>query len=399
MKKILIVNARVLPCEGPDIDCGFVLAAEGKIAALGSMEDCPAHADVRIDAAGGTVIPGLVDGHTHLGLYEDSIGFEGADGNEDTDPAMPHLRVIDAVNPMDRTFAEAVAAGVTCCVISPGSANPIGGQLAAVKTCGRRIDDLIIAAPVGIKFAFGENPKCVYHEKDESPVTRMATAAIIRETLRKAQEYDERLQRAEEDPDEDAPDYEIKYDALLPLLHGEIPAHIHAHRADDIFTALRICREFGIRPVIVHGTEGHLIADLLAEADVPVLSGPILTDRSKPELHNQTEEGPGLLARAGVRTAVTTDHPETPVKYLRRCAAVAAEHGMEVEEALRAITLRPAQIVGIADRVGSLVPGKDADLAVLSDHPFAFQSRVQLVLCGGEIVYRDAHAPLTECSK
>ena len=389
MKKILIQNAFVLPMEGEALPRGFVLTGEdGRIAQLGPMSGCPEGADEVYDAAGGYVLPGLIDAHTHLGLYEDSLGFEGADGNEDTDPATPHLRAIDAVNPMERAFAEAREAGVTCCLVSPGSANPIGGEIAAIKTLGRRVDDMIVAAPVGIKFALGENPKCVYHEKDESPVTRMATAAILRENLRKAQEYDERKQRALDDPDEDAPDSEIKYEALLLLLHGEIAAHIHAHRADDIFTGLRICREFGLRPVIVHGTEGHLVADLLAQDDVPVLSGPFLTDRSKPELRQLTEAAPGLLRKAGVRTAITTDHPETPVKYLRHCAAVAAEHGMDETEALRAITLYPAQIVGIDSRVGSLVPGKDADLVVLSGHPFAFQSRVKLVLCNGQTAYR-----------
>lgn len=390
MDQILIVNAHVLPMEGAEIEHGFVLAQDGRICMVGSMADCPdAPEAVRYDAAGGYLLPGFIDAHTHLGLYEDSLGFEGADGNEDTDPVMPHLRTLDGINPFERSFEEARAAGVTCCVVSPGSANPIGGQLAAIKTAGRRIDDMVVAAPVGIKFALGENPKCVYHDKEESPVTRMATAAILRESLRKAQEYDERLQRAAEDPDEDAPDYEIKYEALLPLLHGEIAAHIHAHRADDIFTGLRICREFGLRPVIVHGTEGHLIADLLAQDQVPVLSGPFLTDRSKPELRGLTEASPGLLSAAGVSTAITTDHPETPLKYLRRCAAVAVEHGMEEEAALRAITIEPARIVGIDDRVGSIVPGKDADLVVLSDHPFAFRSRVRCVWCEGHPVYCD----------
>lgn len=246
---------------------------------------------------------------------------------------------------------------------------------------------MIVQQPAAIKCALGENPKAVYHDKDETPVTRMATAAILRETLKKAQEYDERCHRAHEDPDEDAPDYEIKYDALLPLLHGEIPAHIHAHRADDIFTGLRICKEFGIRPVIVHGTEGHKIAEDLAELGVPVLSGPFLTDRSKPELRDLTERSPGLLSAAGVKVAITTDHPETPVKYLRRCAAVAAEQGMDETEALRAITCYPAEILGLSDRIGALKVGLDADLVLFSDHPFAFRSHTVLTVCGGNIVF------------
>lgn len=389
MKKVLIYNAHLMPMTDAAIACGFLAAEDGKIASLGAMSDCPAQDgfDVCVDAAGGYLMPGLIDAHTHLGLYEDGLGFEGADGNEDTDPATPQMRVIDGINPMERSFEEARAAGVTCCAVSPGSANPMGGQIAVIKTSGHWVDRMIVQQPAAIKCALGENPKAVYHDKDETPVTRMATAAILRETLQKAQEYDERCRRAQEDPDEDAPDYEIKYDALLPLLHGEIPAHIHAHRADDIFTGLRICKEFGIHPVIVHGTEGHKIAEDLAELGVPVLSGPFLTDRSKPELRDLTERSPGLLSAAGVKVAITTDHPETPVKYLRRCAAVAAEQGMDETEALRAITCYPAEILGLSDRIGALKVGLDADLALFSDHPFAFRSHTVLTICGGNIVF------------
>lgn len=393
MKKVLIYNAHLMPMTDAEIACGFLAAEDGKIASLGAMSDCPDMDgfDVCVDAAGGYLTPGLIDAHTHLGLYEDGLGFEGADGNEDTDPATPHMRVIDGINPMERSFEEARAAGVTCCAVSPGSANPMGGQIAVIKTSGHWIDRMIVQQPAAIKCALGENPKAVYHDKDETPVTRMATAAILRETFKKAQEYDARCRRAQEDPDEDAPDYEIKYDALLPLLHGEIPAHIHAHRADDIFTGLRICKEFGIRPVIVHGTEGHKIADDLAELGVPVLSGPFLTDRSKPELRDLTERSPGLLSAAGVKVAITTDHPETPVKYLRRCAAVAAEQGMDETEALRAITCYPAEILGLSGRIGALKVGLDADLALFSDHPFAFRSRTVLTVCGGDIVFSSEH--------
>lgn len=390
MKKILIRPARVLPMDGPAIDPGYVLVEGARIAAVGPMDECPPDvcADGIVDGAGCWLLPGLVDAHSHLGLYEDSLGVEGADGNEDTDPATPHLRVIDGVNPMERAFAESLAAGVTTVVISPGSANPVGGQMAAVKTMGRRIDDMIVRAPAAIKFALGENPKMVYRDKEEAPTTRMATAAIIRETLRKAVEYDERKRRAAGDPDEDAPDFDMKCEALLPLLHGEIAAHFHAHRADDIFTALRICREFSLRPVIVHGTEGHLVADLLAEEGVPVISGPFLTDRSKPELRALTERNPGALARAGVPTAITCDHPETPLKYLCHAAAIAARAGMDEQDALRAITLRPAEIAGIADRVGSITPGKDADLLLLTGHPFDYKTAVRAVFCDGQPAYR-----------
>lgn len=390
MKKILIYNAKLMPMTSPDITHGFIVLQEGHIEQLGTMTHCPSHEifDCCIDAAGGWVLPGLIDAHTHLGLYEDGLGFEGADGNEDTDPATPHLRVIDAINPMEGAFEEARAAGVTCCAVSPGSANPIGGQIAVIKTSGRWIDRMIVAQPAAMKCALGENPKTVYREKDQGPVTRMATAAILRETLKKAKEYDIRCRKA--DAEEDTPDYEMKYDALRPLLQGKIAAHFHAHRADDIFTAIRICQEFDVRPVIIHGTEGHIIASELAELGIPVVSGPFLTDRSKPELRSLSERSPAILCQAGVQIAITTDHPEIPLKYLRHCAAVAAEHGMEEQEALRAITHYPAKILGIDHRVGALSPGMDADIVLFSAHPFAYGSQVKMTICGGQIVYQQS---------
>lgn len=287
MEQILIKNARILTMEGETIENGWLLSENKKISALGRMPDCPP-AEKAIDAEGGWLLPGLIDAHSHIGLYEDSIGFEGADGNEDTDPASPQLRALDGVNPMDPAFREALEAGVTTVLISPGSANPIGGQIVAMKTAGRRVDDMLIREPAAMKFALGENPKSVYHDKDETPVTRMAVAAIIREQLFQAQEYRTRKEKADIDNDTDEPDFDMKFEALLPVLRGEIPAHFHAHRADDIFTALRICREFNLQPVIIHGTAGHLIADALTEEQVPVISGPFLTDRSKPELRNLT---------------------------------------------------------------------------------------------------------------
>lgn len=389
MQALCIQNARILPMEGGEIARGFVLVREGKIAGLGPMDAAPAAGDAEtLDAAGGYLTPGLIDAHSHLGLYEDSLGFEGADGNEDTDPVTPHLRVIDGINPMERAFRESLAAGVTTAAISPGSANPIGGQLAAVRLAGRRIDDMVLKAPLGMKFAFGENPKSVYHDKEETPVTRMATAALIRENLRKAQEYHERKQKAQEHEEDELPDFDAKLEALEPVVCGALPAHIHAHRADDMFTALRICREFGVTPILVHGTEGHLVADLLAGEGVPVISGPFLTDRSKPELRNLTEASPGLLHAAGVPVAITTDHPEIPVKYLRLAAAVAVQNGMDEGEALRAVTINPAKILGLDGRIGSIAPGKDADLVLWSGHPLDFRSHVRAVVCAGQLAYR-----------
>ena len=326
-------------------------------------------------------MPGLVDAHTHLGLFEDSIGFEGEDGNEDTDPITPQLRVIDGINPMERSFAEARAAGVTCCVVSPGSCNPIAGQAAAIKTNGCRIDDMIVQAPCAMKFALGENPKSCYNDKDEAPVTRMATAALIRETLHKAQEYAAQKKRAD-DP-ADAPEYDAKMEALIPVLDGSCQAHFHAHRADDMFTALRIAKEFSLHAVILHGTEAHLVSDILAEEGVPICSGPFLTDRSKPELRHLTEQSPALLTRAGILTSISTDHPETPLKHLMRCAVAAVQAGMQPMDALRAITCIPAQIAGIDDRVGSLCVGKDADILITSGDPLDYRTKVTAVFING----------------
>lgn len=389
MSDILIINAAVLPMQQGRIDPGFVWVRAGKIAAFGKMDRLPAAADAPVlDAKGGYLLPGLVDAHAHLGLYEDALGFEGADGNEDTDPVTPQLRVIDGINPLERGFAEARAAGVTTVVISPGSANPIGGQLAAVKTSGRRIDDMVLRAPLAIKFALGENPKSVYHDKEETPVTRMATAALIREELAKADEYGRRKAEAEEDEDKDAPDFDPKLEALLPLLRGEIAGHFHAHRADDIFTALRIAKEFGIRPVIVHGTEAHLVSDLLAQDGVPVISGPYMTDRSKPELANLTERAPGLLHRAGMQVAITVDHPEIPLKFLMDAARIAVRAGMDEDAALRAVTIEGARIAQIDGRVGSIEEGKDGDLVLFTGHPFDYRSQVEAVFCEGNCVFR-----------
>lgn len=377
-----ILNGKILPMEGEIIENGYISVENGVITRIGSMETLPEISGESFDAKGGWVMPGLVDAHTHLGLFEDSLGFEGEDGNEDTDPITPQIRVIDGINPMERSFEEARKAGVTSCLVSPGSCNPIAGQIAAIKTAGRRIDDMIIKQPCAMKFALGENPKSCYNDKDESPVTRMATAALIRETLYKAQEYAKAKKRAE-DP-ADAPEYDAKMEALLPVLDGTCPAHFHAHRADDMFTALRIAKEFSLKLVILHGTEAHLVSDILADEQVPICSGPSLTDRSKPELHHLTEEAPALLTAAGIETSISTDHPETPLKHLMRCAVAAVQAGMQPMDALRAITIVPAHIGGIADRVGSLRVGKDADILITSGDPLDYRTKVVAVWIDGK---------------
>ena len=311
---MLIQNGVIHPMDGPVIPRGYVWLDGDKIRAVGPMEECPETGGDVLDVAGGHVVPGFVDAHCHLGLFGNAVGFEADDGNEATDPCTPHLRAIDAINVLDRCFEEARQGGVTTVLTGPGSANPIAGQFAAVKTNGRWVDEAVLRAPAAMKFALGENPKTVYNERKETPVTRMATAAIIRENLSKALEYRDKQEKAGEDPDLEMPDLDVKLEALSPVVLGELSAHFHAHRADDIATAVRLSKEFGLRYVIVHGTEGHLVAELLAREGVGVITGPCLGDRCKPELAGHTLENPVLLAKAGVKVAICTDHPETPIQ-------------------------------------------------------------------------------------
>ena len=381
---MLIINGTVHTMDGPVIKNGYVAVKGSKIAQAGPMKDCPKSWEGEVfDAQGGHICPGFIDAHCHLGMFGDAVGFESDDGNEETDPCTPHLRAIDGVNPLDRCFTEARAAGVTTVLTGPGSANPVSGQFAALKTDGRWVDAMVVRAPAAMKLALGENPKQVYHDRDETPVTRMATAAIIRENLRKAVEYGEKLDKATRDEDTDPPDYDAKLEALLPVVRGELPVHIHAHRADDIATGVRIAKEFGLRCVIVHGTEGHLIPDLLAQAHIPVITGPALGDRSKPELANMKLENPAILWKAGVRFAICTDHPEVPIQYLPLCAALAVKGGLDPEEALAAITVTAARIAGLDGALGSLAPGREADIVVTDRHPLELLGQVRAVFMGG----------------
>jgi imidazolonepropionase-like amidohydrolase len=380
---MVITHAYIDPVVGEPIEDGFVRFTK-TIGELGPME-CftPKEGEETYDAQGGWVLPGLIDIHTHLGLFGDGVGFEAEDCNEVGDPVTPQLRVIDGINPRDETFAESLQAGVTAVAVAPGSANPIGGQVAAIRTYGRRIDDMILKAPLAIKFALGENPKSCYNDRDETPVTRMATAAMIREALYEARTYGEKKRAAQENPDLEPPDFDLKHEALLPLLRGEIQAHFHAHRLDDIFTAIRIAKEFSLDYVIIHGTEGYLAPDILAQEGARVVTGPNLLDRCKPELKNMSFGGPGALTKAGVLCSICTDHPETPLKYLSLCGAVAMKSGLSHEDAIRAMTINPAKIAGLDDRIGSLEPGKDADIAVFTGDPLEVKSEIQAVFSLG----------------
>ncbi|NLN40635.1 MAG: amidohydrolase [Clostridiales bacterium] len=381
---ILIKNGKVLTMSNKVYEKGDVLIEGKKIIEVGENLEAPADAQV-IDAQGMWVMPGIVDAHCHIGMWEDGIGFEGADGNEATNPVTPELRAIDGINPDDNCFREARENGITSVVTGPGSANVIGGQFAALKTYGRRVDDMVFREPLALKVAFGENPKRVYNGQHKSPSTRMATAAILRQNLIKAQEYKKKLEKGKSDPDK-LPERDLQMEIMVKVLNREIPIKAHAHRADDILTAIRIAKEFDIDITVDHCTEGHRITDYLLEENAKVILGPLLSDRSKVELKNMSFKAPGILSKAGIKVAIMTDHPVIPIKYLPVCAAIAVREGMDEMEALKAITINAAEITGIADRVGSLEPGKDADVVIYDGQPLDSRSRTVWVFIEGHAV-------------
>jgi len=385
---IVIKNGFIKTMAGEDIENGQIIIEEGKIKAVGTDLEIPEDAEV-IDTKGCLVTPGLVDGHCHIGMWEEGIGFEGADGNEDTEPITPQLRAIDAINPMDQGFQDAIEGGVTAAVTGPGSANVVGGTFLAMKTYGRRVDDMVIKDPVAMKIAFGENPKRVYDEQHKSPVTRMAIAALLRETLYEAKQYKEDLDEAKEDPDK-KPDFDLKLEALLPVMRKEIPLKALAHRADDIFTALRIAKEFDLDITLDHCTEGHLIAEELKEADKPCLIGPTFGSRVKYELKNKSFETPKILYDAGIKIAIITDSNVIPIQHIPMCAGMAVKAGLPEEEAWKAITINPAEIAGISDRVGSLEAGKDADIAIFKGNPLLdVDYETVMTIIDGKVVYKN----------
>lgn len=380
---MLIKNARVLTMEGAaevyqDL---AILVEEGKIKALG--KDLPEDGPV-IDAKGAILTPGFIDAHCHLGMWEDAMGFEGADGNETTSPITPELRAIDAINPMDRNFTEAVKGGVLAVCTGPGSANIMGGTFCVMKTHGHRVEDMLLRDPAAMKIAFGENPKRVYGSKDKSPATRMATAAELRRILYEARDYHAGRKAADESK---RPAFNLKLEALGPVLEGSIPLKAHAHRADDIFTALRIAREFDLKLTLEHVTEGHLITEELAQAGVPCIVGPSFGDRSKVELKNKSFQTPGKLAAAGVTVAIMTDHPVIPIEHLNMTAAYCVKEGMDRYEALKALTINPARILEVDDRIGSIREGKDADLVLWSGDPLDIGSKVMMAMVDGQVIY------------
>lgn len=381
---MVIKNVFVRTMAKENFPKGFIEFREGKITKTGPMDQCPP--GEAFDGEGAFALPGLIDAHCHLGMWEEGSGFEGDDGNEDSDPCTPHLRAIDGIK-LDRAFREAAQAGIAAVITGPGSANPISGQMCVIKTVGNRVDDMVLKAPAAIKFAFGENPKNTYHEKEQGPVTRMGIAALIREQLAKAQKYQEQLQRAALEEDFDEPEYDAKYEALLPLLRGEIDAHMHAHTQEDMFTAIRIAKEFGLKYILVHGTGGHKITGALAQEGARVIAGPLMGARTKPELSYYEETTPGVLVKAGIPVSLCTDHPEMPIHHLMLAAKMAVEAGMDEEKALQAITIEPARFCGLEDRMGTLEPGKDANIVLYRSDPMhSFCSKPFAVWLYGKVI-------------
>lgn len=334
-----------------------------------------------LDASGLHIYPGIIDAHSHIGISEEKVGLQGDDCNEGTNPVTPCLRAIDAINPMDSAFHNAVAAGITAAMVGPGSANVVGGQFAFIKTDGRRIDDMVVLAPAAMKVAFGENPKGNYGPGGNMPATRMGIASLLREELFCARQYFENEKKGGLQPD-------FHWESYRPVFEGKIPLKAHVHRTDDIFTATRIAKEFGLGLTLDHCTEGHLIPQEIAESGFPAIVGPSLASRSKIEVEAEDFKTAGILAKAGVLVALTTDHPVSRIHQLPLCAALAAKKGMGEEEALRAITINAARICRVDERLGSLKVGKDADFALFTGSPLRLESRVLATVMNGQVIYR-----------
>ena len=385
---MLIKNGKIFTCEeGKIYEKGDILIKDGKISRIGEDLSQYIGEEEVIDAKGLLIFPGFIEAHCHLGLHEEGNNGAGNGTNEASEPITPQMRAIDGINPFDGGFQSAREAGVTTAVIGPGSANVIGGQFAAVKTSGICIDDMIIKEPVAIKVAFGENPKRVYSGKNKMPNTRMAIAALLRETLTEAVNYKNRKIDAEiEDKDFSK---NLKYEALLPLINREIPMKAHAHRADDILTAIRIAKEFNLKLTLDHCTEGHLISDYIKRENLDAIVGPTLSFNGKAETLKKTFKTPKALIDKGIKVAITTDHPVVTIDNLPLCAAMAMKEGITFNEALEAITINPAEIIGIDERVGSLKEGKDGDLVILNGSPFEIATKTIYTIINGEVVYKD----------
>ena len=379
---ILIKNGYIKPMVGDDIANGAVLIGDdGKIISVGESIEAPAGATV-IDAEGKLVTPGCVEAHCHIGLHNEAVGWEGRDYNESVDPITPHMRAIDSINPQDEAFETAIRGGVTTACTGPGSANVVGGTFAVIKLVGNRVDNMIVKHPAAMKCAFGENPKRVYGQgSKKSPVTRMATAALLRELLFKSRRY-----LADKEAGKDP--FDMKLEAMIPVMKGEIPLKAHAHRADDILTSIRIAKEFGVKLTLDHCTDGSVIAEELAKEGYPAFVGPSLGGKSKVELINKAFSTPADLARAGVNISIITDAPVIPLQHLPMCAGLASNAGLPYEDAWRAITINPARALEVDDRVGSLEAGKDGDVVIWTADPIkSVGAESYVTIVNGKIAY------------
>lgn len=398
---LFIMNAQIYPMADnlPEkIEKGAIAVQGSKILRIGNdftyedicreypRDEKQRREDILLDAHGNWVMPGLIEAHCHMGITEEKKGMEGDDCNETVHPITPELRAIDAINTMDAAFDDAVRAGITSAMIGPGSSNVVGGQFAFLKTKGRRIDDLIVKAPAAMKVAFGENPKVNYSGQNQSPVTRMAIASMLREELFRAEEYRRKKERGGKDFEQS-----FHYEAWLPVLNREIPLKAHVHRADDIFTAIRIAKEFDIDMTLDHCSEGHLIAEQIRESGFPAIVGPDFASRSKIEVQNAAFKTAGILQKSGITVAITTDHPVSIIASLPLCAGMAVKAGLPMMEGLRAITINAARICGVSDRVGSLEVGKDADIVLFGGNPLEMFTHTLCTIINGKIVYRNKH--------
>ncbi len=382
---MLIINGKIHTMAGMVYPCGYVQTEGKRIKRVGLMEEAPRPKDGEqvLDVRGAWVMPGMIDAHSHIGITEETRGAIGDDCNEESGAVQPQLRAIDAINPMDPAFHDAIMAGITSVMTGPGSANVVGGQFVFMKTQGRCVDRMVVKAPAAMKVAFGENPKTCYEAQGKCPLTRMGTAMLLREALFKARQYERdkwegRLKKED-----------FSMEPWLPVLRKEIPLKAHAHRADDILTAIRIAKEFDVDLTIDHGTEAHLIVDEIAASGFPVIVGTDLTSRSKLEVENMNFKTNRILQEAGILFAVTTDHPIALIEYLPLCAGLAVKHGLPLEEGLRAVTINPARICRVEDRVGSLEPGKDGDIGVFSGNPLEVFTQTLYTIIDGAVVYEN----------
>lgn len=381
---LLIKNGKIITMSDKNYENGCILIHDNKIVDIQEYIEESDNMEV-IDAKGAWVMPGIIEAHCHIGLSEEGIRFEGDDINEATNPITAHLRAIDAINPLDIAFTDAIKGGITSAMTGPGSANVCGGKFVFMKMAGESIDDMIVENDYAMKVAFGENPKRVYSSKSTSPSTRMATASILREALLKAKNYKNKKEEANKNGEYFEIDF--KQECWMDVLDKKIPLKAHAHRADDILTAIRIAKEFDVNMTLDHCTEGHLIAENIKKSGFSAIVGPSLMNRSKYELKNKTFETSGILNKHGVTVAITTDHPVVPIQYLPICAGFAAKAGLGVEEGLKAITINAAKICGVDDRLGSLEVGKDADIAIFTGNPMETFTETLYTIINGKVVY------------